>query len=174
MAGERYITSEDDHCPSCEREVGKLEDYPRVRLTHVDIITPPESLVVESNSTYGVPFDMAGAIKEVFSSEQVKKYLTLLQESLDQVRKPSELLPSDEPIVVKYPFPWREHISAELAKIYLYTRRGKQERGVADLGMRGVFGTVTEGGSSSTGYYNVSFIFASLGFEGLFLKTSSS
>jgi len=38
MLGERYFEVDAHDCPSCKREVTKIEDYPRIRVGAVKVI----------------------------------------------------------------------------------------------------------------------------------------
>lgn len=169
MAGERYISA-DNTCPCCLREIHFFFEYPRLKIVSLDILPPPNELIVRTDFPSRHPYDMSQAVMEAFLSGQVQEYLDLLREAKDKITQTDMLLPPKEQIEIKTSFPWSSLVVGEVMRVHAFPVGPKEARQFL-INLSGIFGS----GLLSTpdelrGRYTVSVDIARVGYEGFFIN----
>jgi len=78
------------HCPTCGRDVNKLQDYPLAAVVAVEILDLPEKIQIR----YPKEKDLTDEVKSIAGREDVQRYLLELREAEKALVKTSDLLPS--------------------------------------------------------------------------------
>ena len=159
MSGERYFEGDTPDCPSCKREITQLEDYPRIRVGTIKVVTPPDYLDVPPQNGLRVhePYDFGRAVNMVFQSDSVQEYLESLKSKMGLIVPTTAVLPPEIDIPVTLNFPWdaEERMCMHLFSDHIRTAR---------VELSGVFG------KANYEYYSVHTSIVNFDFKGLFIN----
>lgn len=87
-----------EHCPSCDKELRALRDYPLVEIKSVDSIPLPEKILHWRSVFFetGPEIDITEEIQRALNSDHVQEYLGSLRQKSGVVIKPKDLSPQFE------------------------------------------------------------------------------